>query len=239
MAATRQTQGAGAQTGRSFDPGVQDSTLRGLIGQNIGSLAGIQGSLLSAAHGKVARSILVTSSHRREGKTTAAVCIAVALAGRGGANVLLVDGNLTAPKIHEIFGVGAQPGFSEFLAARAGAVEAMRKTGDEHLTIMPHGVTATTVMELYHSASFEKSLASLKEKFDYLVYDGHPVLGDSDVSVIAPLFDGVVLVVECEYTRWEVIQEVKERLVRAGGNVLGVVLNKRRFYIPQAFYGGY
>jgi Mrp family chromosome partitioning ATPase len=48
--------------------------------------------------------------------------------------------------------------------------------------------------------------------------------------------DGVVLVVEADKTRWPVAQSVKERIIQHGGNVLGMVLNKRRYYIPGFIY---
>jgi Mrp family chromosome partitioning ATPase len=53
---------------------------------------------------------------------------------------------------------------------------------------------------------------------------------------IAALMDGVVLVVEAEKTRWEVANKVREALVQADANVLGVILNKRRFHIPEWLY---
>jgi protein-tyrosine kinase len=46
----------------------------------------------------------------------------------------------------------------------------------------------------------------------------------------------VVLVVEAEKTKWPVIQDVKEKLISHGGNILGIVFNKRRYYIPRWLY---
>jgi Mrp family chromosome partitioning ATPase len=48
--------------------------------------------------------------------------------------------------------------------------------------------------------------------------------------------DGVVLVVEAEKTRWQVVENLKEKIQNVGGNIIGVVFNKRRFYIPEALY---
>jgi len=47
---------------------------------------------------------------------------------------------------------------------------------------------------------------------------------------------GVVLVIEAERTRWQVIESAKNRIERNGGNIIGFVFNKRRYYIPDAMY---
>ena len=48
--------------------------------------------------------------------------------------------------------------------------------------------------------------------------------------------DGVVIVVEADKTRWPVVQSVREKIVQHGGRLLGMVLNKRRYYIPEFIY---
>ena len=164
--------------------------------------------------------------------------MAYALSSESSANVLLVDGNFTSPKIHDLYNVSLDPGFSDLLSSRASVEEAVRSTEDERLAILPHGASAGSFLDLYRSQAFEQQFTSLVGNFDYVIYDGHSILGRSDASMIARHFDGVVLVVECEKTRWEVAQMAKERISKAGGDILGVVMNKRKYYIPQALYGG-
>lgn len=218
--------------------GTLDSGLKHILHRNLGELAGVQGSIVSAAESREVRSILVTSSRAREGKTTTAVSMAYALSSESSANVLLVDGNFTSPKIHDLYNVSLDPGLSDLLSSRASLDEAVRSTEDEMLAILPHGASATPFLDLYRSQAFEQHFSALVGNFDYVIYDGHSIFGRSDASMIAKHFDGVVLVVECEKTRWEVAQMAKERISKAGGKILGVVMNKRKYYIPQALYGG-
>jgi Mrp family chromosome partitioning ATPase len=84
---------------------------------------------------------------------------------------------------------------------------------------------------------FAGKLKSLMARFDYVVFDGDSLLTSSNASMIVKHFDGVVLVVECERTKWEVLRLAREKVQNVGGNVLGVVLNKRRYYIPRGLYG--
>jgi len=48
--------------------------------------------------------------------------------------------------------------------------------------------------------------------------------------------DGVILVVEAEKTKWRTARHVRAQIERVGGKILGIVFNKRRYYIPQSIY---
>lgn len=209
-----------------------------ILMQNLGAFAGIQGGLQSAAENRDVRSILITSCNRGEGKTVAASGMAYTLAGQANVDVLLMDGNVSAPALHTIFGVPREPGLSDYLTSETALDEVVCPTTTPRLLLMPCGREATTLIDITRSDSFKKQLASLRSKFDYVICDGSSVFGSSDASLIAGFFDGVVLVVECERTRWEVVRDAKERLTKAGGKILGVALNKRRYYIPKALYAG-
>ena len=72
-----------------------------------------------------------------------------------------------------------------------------------------------------------------RHHYDFVIIDA---AASSDGFALARHVDGVILVVEAEYTRWPVVQNFKDRLVSSGANILGVVLNKRRYYIPSFLY---
>ncbi len=76
----------------------------------------------------------------------------------------------------------------------------------------------------------------LRQRYELVVVDAPPATASADGLALCGKADGVVLVVEAEGTRWPVAQSVKDAIVRSGGKVLGVVLNKRRFYIPSFIY---
>jgi len=64
-----------------------------------------------------------------------------------------------------------------------------------------------------------------------------PAVGEvHSAARLASLCDGVVLVVEAGSQRWEVVCKAKEQLLKWNANTLGVVLNKRRFPIPEWLY---
>lgn len=220
----------------SGSQGVLKAGFKDILMQNLGALAGVQGSIVSAAENRDVHTIQVTSSNRGEGKTLTATGMAISLASQANAQVLLVDGNFVAPAIHELFGVPRQPGLSEYLSTDIGLEAVACRTDDPRIMILPNGGARMTLFDITRTQTFTQRLSSLKGKFDYVIWDGSAVFSSSDASVVAHLFDGVLLVVECERTRWEVVQDSKERITKAGGKILGAVLNRRRYYIPKAIY---
>ncbi|MHB8835962.1 MAG: CpsD/CapB family tyrosine-protein kinase [Candidatus Methylomirabilia bacterium] len=218
--------------------GVLGSEIQQVLAENVGALAAVQGSIVSASENRKVQTILVTSCNRGEGKTVTAIGMASSLANQANAQVLLVDCNISGPKIHEHFGLPQQPGFLDYLATDVGLEDVVCPTDDPRLMILPLGGSGAMLLEVLRSQNIARRLASLKDKFDYVICDGSAVFSSSDASIVASHFDGIVLVVQCERTRWEVVQDGKERLAKAGGKILGVALNKRRYYIPQAIYAG-
>jgi protein-tyrosine kinase len=69
-----------------------------------------------------------------------------------------------------------------------------------------------------------------------VLFDSAPANSYMDSIALAGKVDGVVMVLQSEKTRWEVAQFIRERLESGNGNILGVILNKRRFYIPRWLY---
>jgi hypothetical protein len=76
----------------------------------------------------------------------------------------------------------------------------------------------------------------LGERADLIILDAPPLLSSPLAQALAPTVDGVVLVVEANRTRTADAQEAKAALQAGGANILGVVLNRCRQYVPQALY---
>ena len=217
--------------------GILNDNLKSFILGNQRELSTIEGNMASIAGNKEVKTLLVTSCGPQEGKTTSAVSMALALSIEANAKVLLIEGNMPSPKIHEIFNVSAVPGLSDLLSSGANMNEIMRKTEFQNLMIVPSGSNIAKRLDVFETEKLEDFLNALKQSFDYIILDGQSVSGSSDVSLISRYFDGIIFVIECEKTRWEVLQEAKEKIKGVGGKILGVVLNKRVYYIPQKIYG--
>lgn len=82
----------------------------------------------------------------------------------------------------------------------------------------------------------ESNLETLRGVFDYILLDCPPLAESDEAIVLAPDSDGVVIVVEADTTRREQIQNAQKTIERAEGNLLGFVLNKRRYTVPNWIY---
>lgn len=220
-----------AGAGRGFT-----SALRAVVEANAAEFSTVEGNLLSAGGGREIKTVFITSSRPGEGKTVSAISTAYALS-RSGGRILLVDGNLGNPTLHAVFGSPISPGLTDLLLGQAEEKDVLRATPYDNIWIMPRGSDLARSSEAVFSDPFSRCLAQLRKDFDYVVFDADSVLTSSDACVLAKHFDGVLFVVECEKTKWQVLELAKEKIMNVGGNAIGVIMNKRRHYIPNMLYG--
>jgi capsular exopolysaccharide synthesis family protein len=186
----------------------------------------------------IVKSMLFCSPGRREGTSTVLIHFAQTLAAEGN-RVLLVDGNLRNPYLHQAFRVPRENGVSEVLLSRTlsrSIQPYIKRTNQENLGIITSGQPHPNPNSLLQSDYFHTFTDHLKEQWDWVLFDCPPVNSYSDSTALACKADGIVLVVQAEKTRWEVVQDARQRLEHCGGRVLGVVLNKRQFHIPNWIY---
>lgn len=200
-------------------------------------LSGLQGNLESLSGGRRVKNLLITSCYDGEGKTVVSVSIALALAGQADAKVLLVDANFSRPFLHEEFSISMAPGLCDLLTDNTTLPShVIRSTDVRNLSVVPSGPPSSRHIEALRSGFFGERMGDMGAGFDYVIFDGAPAYGASDSLLMVKHFDGVLLVIECERTKWEVAERAKARLLQADGKVLGAVLNKRKYYIPRAIY---
>lgn len=217
--------------------GSLESSMSDLIRSNTAELTALSGNLAKAANGRVSRSILITSAHPGEGKTTTAVSFAVTLANHLNSRVALLDANFHGPRLHELFNLGSSPGLSDALLSDFPINDVLYNTNHENLYLVPAGSPLPMSIGCSEVAKLNSVLDELMQDFRYVIVDSCSFFLHSDVPLYASLFDGTVFVIECGRTKWEVVQQAKEKLDIIGSNVLGAVLNKRRYYIPGNIYG--
>jgi Mrp family chromosome partitioning ATPase len=98
---------------------------------------------------------------------------------------------------------------------------------------MPCGRNVTSPSYIFDNGSLTEMLSVLREQFDFVIFDGSPLRDYSESCFLAEKMDGVILVVEAERTKVEALRKIRKDLEATGVNILGVVLNKKRKYIPQ------
>jgi len=180
--------------------------------------------VFSTAHG-APRVLSVTSSGPSEGKTTSATNVAINFA-QTGSKVLLIDGDLRNPSLHKIFGLVNSKGLTNFLAGDAKPAEVTQPSIVERLFCVTSGPLPPNPVELLASAKMVDFLSLARERFDYVILDGPPVLGLADAVVLSKLSEGTVLVAHAGVAKKAGVEGAIKRLTGSRAKLIGVVLAK-------------
>jgi capsular exopolysaccharide synthesis family protein len=193
-------------------------------------------SLLAARERAGVRVVLVTSAGAGEGKTTTAANVAATLAEIG-AQVVLVSADLRKPTIHRVFGVSEKPGLNEVLAHGAKLGRAMRKTTIKNLRLVTSGSIErrTDPSNLLESPRMRSLLDELRTA-DWVIIDAPPVLGPTDALILSDLADGVLLVIDAPSTGERNAAAAARHISRAGGHIIGAVINRAEGFSRYASY---
>jgi capsular exopolysaccharide synthesis family protein len=108
------------------------------------------------------------------------------------------------------------------------AAGATRTTFIDGLWFLPAGRDKGGAADLLGSDRMRSLLTELLEHFDVIVLDTPPVLAVADAACIAPLADGVLLVVRAGVTDRRVVEQAIRQLDSVGARVVGAVLNDSR-----------
>lgn len=184
------------------------------------------------------RTIVVTSSVPGEGKTTFSSNLAMAHALTK--RTLLVDADMRRPSIAKCFGLDPNaPGLSEVVAGTAKFSECIHPLEGSRLMVMTSGRIPPNPLELLHSERFAQALEVLAKNFEIVIIDSPPVELVSDAAVIAARASGVIFVTKAQSTPYPLARKSIQRLRRADGHIIGVVLNALDFSKAEKYYGEY
>lgn len=182
------------------------------------------------------RTLVVTSASPAEGKTTTASNLAVSFAQQG-MRVLLVDCDLRRSRIHRVFGLVKEPGFTDLVLGYSDEENVTHPTPIPGLYVMASGKLPPNPAELLGSDECSRTFAKLTEGYDLILIDTPPLLAASDAAILATFANGVVLVLRAGATENAAAQQSVQQLNSVGARIVGAVLNDPDAQVPK--YGAY
>lgn len=206
----------------------------------------LRANLRFSEDGDRVRSLTVTSALPSEGKTTTTLNLATVMA-QGGSRVVVVDADLRRSTVHEHLGGERTPGLTDVLTEKAELDAVLKSTDVERFDFIPAGAEHATPAALLESEAFQTLLATLEERYDYVLFDVPPVLSVLDAASFFRALDGVLLLSRAGRAPGAVVEGAREQVERLGGRTLGVILNgydakrasRRRYAGGQYGYYGY
>jgi polysaccharide biosynthesis transport protein len=172
---------------------------------------------------QMARSILVTSAGRGEGKSTVAANLALALA-QGQRRVLLVDVDMRYGCQHHVWGTSNAVGLSNFLVGQVPLARAI-ETVQENLHLLSGGTVPPDPLILLDSNAMTNLVESVMKTYDFVVFDSPALLGTADGTVLNRLVDGSLIVARLGTVEIEQLKTLRQFLLQSGHRVLGLVMN--------------
>ena len=171
------------------------------------------------------RTMAITSSQAREGKSVTAMALARGLASVG-ASVLLIDADMRNPSVHRSLGIPTGKGLSNLLTGHANLDEVVHKTEVRGLSIVTAGPIPPNPAELLAGDGLSRTLNAAAETFDHVIFDSPPILGLADAPLIARATEGTIFVIEAGRTRSSQARHALDRILAVRAHILGAVLTK-------------
>ena len=174
--------------------------------------------------GSEGRVVAVMGLTTVDGATMVVARLGAALARIDRSQVLVLDGNLRSPGLGDVFGVPRVPGLADILEGRSDLHQSTHGLDLDNLFVLPAG--AGSIASLLSSPGCAMTMASLRDRFRYIVIDAGLAHAGPDALVWASLSDGVVAALAAGIRRRHEVVEFQQELERLKIPLLGVVLTQ-------------
>lgn len=183
--------------------------------------------ILQQTKGRGLNTIMVTSPNKKEGKTVTCINMAFTFARELNQTVLLVDCDFTGQDIHRYLGIQSTASLVDYFLDDVPLNELIIWPGIEKLSLISGNRTVADSSELLSSPLMKTLVGDMKNRYDdrYILFDAPPVLEHADAISMAPLVDGVIMVVEAGRTTKRDVHRAVDMIPRE--KFLGFVLNRQ------------
>lgn len=223
----------------AWSPDIQKlPTLEGR-GVNVEQFRKLRSRLYQICDKEPLKSILISSGMPSEGKSFVAANLAISLARHQSRKVLLIDGDLRRPVLHNLIGGRAKPGLAEYLAGEVELNKILQRGSITNLTFIPAGSCGDNASELSGNRKLDGLITALSPQFDWIIVDSSPVIPVSDAANFARACDAVLLVARSDSTPYDTAQRANTEF--RNSRVLGFVLNAAKNATASGgyYYSGY
>jgi capsular exopolysaccharide synthesis family protein len=204
-------------------------------GSGVEQFRSLRSRIYQAHYEAPLKTILIASGMPSEGKSFVAANLAVSLARNSVSNILLIDGDMRRPTLHNLLGASDSPGLSDYLEGSLDVMDVMQRdtnlemadgagvNGISNLTFIPSGKAKDNSSELVANHRIEELIAKVSSRFDWILIDSPPALAVTDAIDLARAADAVLLVARGASTPYDVARCTQAAF--GNSRILGFVLN--------------
>lgn len=185
----------------------------------------LRSNVLTLDHGRPPGSLLVTSIEEGAGKSSVLINLAVAL-GQARKNIVAIDSDLRNPSLSRVFKIPNDLGLKNVIDQDSDSEDAIQETKIPGVRVLTSGPKPHNPAELLGLASMKTLITDLANWADFVLLDSPPLTQFSDAVVLAPLVDGVLLVVSRGGVSAHKVESTVELLKQVGAGQIGIVFNR-------------
>jgi len=174
---------------------------------------------------KEVKVLAVTSATSDEGKTSVAAQLALSLARATGKPTLLIDGDMRAPDLQDVFEVAKTPGLAEVLTGDCELEAAIVHSWTPRVDVLPAGQLRASPHGLVGNGVLQSVLERTSKKYTYIVLDTPPILAAAESLVLAKAADASLICAMQDVSRSGQVRKACQRLMAAGCRPVAAVLN--------------
>ena len=174
----------------------------------------------------------LTSCGTKCGVTTLATNLAIRAANNHMGPVLLIDANMSAPRLHRIFRQDAKAGLADLLTGTSTPEEAIRPTSVEELDLLPVGSKEAVRGGRVVPENYGDIASWIRDRYRTVFVDLPSIETMRHSLFLARLLDTTIVAVRSEATSKANVESAVQRMKEDGVNVGGMVLTRRRVYTP-------
>ena len=182
-----------------------------------------------------AKSFMITSSDRGEGKSTIASLLAISAARSRRQKVLIVDADLRRPRLSKVFQLSNARGFGTCLQDGLNPMEVVQKTPLGNLDVITSGGARSNPAMLFETEHLAEFFAKVKFYYDVVIVDSPPVVPVSDTLFLCSEVEAILLVILAGETPQQVVFRAKELLTNAKAQITGVIVNNAMDVLPYYY----
>jgi non-specific protein-tyrosine kinase len=170
------------------------------------------------------RSLLVTSPAADDGKAMVLANLAAIMA-EGGRQVILAEGDLRKPALHDIFAASNDTGLSNLIQGHTALDDLLlQESGIDGVKLLTSGPLPPNPSVLLGSSRTKTVIQALTERADLVLFSAPPIVAVTDATLLAAQVDGTVLIVRAGRTEREHAQRAKALLEKVNARLVGAVL---------------